>query len=1113
MMSHNGDGTRAASRPADPAIGFGVLGPLEVVDGSGVPAGIGGPRLRVLLTALLLDAGHVVTGERLIDDLWEGDPPAGAVNALQSLVSRLRRSLPAEARPLIESHQVGYRLAVDRDRIDAHRFTGLAGRGKQELASGDATAAAVTLRRALELWRGPAFVDAAGHEFARAAAARYEQTRGACLEDRVEADLTLGRAAELLPELEALVAAEPLRERRRGQLMRALYAAGRQADALGVYEDTRRVLTGELGVDPSPELEKIHLAVLRHDPALVPSGGAHPEPAPPPSAQAPRAADTPPAPTRRTNLRAQLTSFVGRDREVADISDALKADRLVTLTGPGGAGKTRLAGEVGARVADGAPDGVWFVPLAPLRDPADVPHAVLAALGLREHTLVPTGLTVAPVPGDATERLVGALEASRTLIVLDNCEHLVDVAAALADRLLADCAGVRVLATSRAALGITGERLWPVPPLGMPPADVPAERAREYPSVRLLAERAQAVRPGFTIDDANVAAVATICRQLDGMPLAIELAAARLRAMSPDQVADRLGDRFRLLTAGSRTALPRHQTLRAVVEWSWDLLTDAERTLARRLSVFGGGATLAAAERVCAGDGLAGHEVLAVLAGLVDKSLVEMDAGSGGGDLRYRMLETVRAYGAEKLTAAGEDDRVGAAHTRHYLSVVTEAEPRLRTADQLPTLAMLDAEHGNLTAAVHRAVTGGDVDSALRLLAGACWYWMLRGRSAEARTWSRQILAIAGPTPPPGLGGAYAIASFVCMDENSVDGLDDARAVFRRLREMRDAAPEEFTWPVFRMLDLAEPFIDRDEAAAVAVTDRLAADADPWVAAVSWLARSLMWANFGRIVESEEVFPVAIERFRAVGERFGLAQALSGYSEPLSTRGAHDEAIAALAEARRLGEELTGRPDQHISARLAYLRERAGDLAGARADLAVRHEEAARQDDDVALLYGRFVDVEVARREGDLAAARAYLEVARSSVPADRRGPAHMMEGLLQQSAAWLAIAESDPAAALRSAETAVARMTAPPAHDMPMAASSVECLAAAVYASGDPERAAELLGAAEAMRGAPDIGSPDVTATMAAVRASLGEAAYATALNRGRTRTTDDVRASLSPP
>ena len=367
-----------------------------------------------------------------------------------------------------------------------------------------------------------------------------------------------------MPGLEVLAAEHPLRERLRGQLIRALYAAGRQAEALAAYEDLRRRLADELGVDPSPELQEIHLAVLRADPAL--------------------AAPTPAA-SPRTNVPAQLTSFVGRDRDLTGVADLLDRHRLVTLVGPGGAGKTRLAGEVGVRVLDRFPDGVWLVELAPATGGDQVPQAVLAGVGLPAAGPETDGSS----PRDALGRLVDLVARRRALIVLDNCEHLVEAAAHTAGELLARCPDLRILATSREPLGITGEALAPVAPLGLPPAGATPELALEHPAVRLLADRAAAVRPGFAVDEVTVGPMVEICRRLDGLPLAIELAAARLRSLPVEEVAARLDDRFRLLTGGSRTALPRHRTLRAVVAWSWDLLEPAERQLADRLAVFPGG--------------------------------------------------------------------------------------------------------------------------------------------------------------------------------------------------------------------------------------------------------------------------------------------------------------------------------------------------------------------------------------------------------------------------------------------------------------------------------------------------------------------------------------------
>jgi predicted ATPase len=396
-------------------------------------------------------------------------------------------------------------------------------------------------------------------------------------------------------------------------------------------------------------------------------------------------APAPAAEPARTNLRAQITSFVGRDADIARIAAVLGEARLVTLTGPGGSGKTRLANEAAATLVDRMPEGVWLAELGPVVDPVDLPQAVLSLFGARELGLLarrgPRGGS-SPVP--PRERVVEAIADKQLLLVMDNCEHLVAPAAALIDVLLARCPRLRVLATSREPLGITGEVLHPVGPLAMPAGEVTPAEASRFPAVRLFVDRGAAARPGFGVDRRTVRPVLDICRALDGIPLAIELAAARLRALSPEQIAARLDDRFRLLAGGSRAAMPRHQTLRGVVDWSWDLLSDPERVLARRLAVFPGGATLEAAEQVCAGPELAGldrGEVLWLLVALVEKSLVV--ASEDGAEVRYSMLETMRAYGQERRLEAGEDEALRRAHADYFLELAEEAEPHLRRAEQL----------------------------------------------------------------------------------------------------------------------------------------------------------------------------------------------------------------------------------------------------------------------------------------------------------------------------------------------------------------------------------------------------------------------------------------------
>src|SRR6266511_2902335 len=767
---------------------IGILGPLEVRVGFGEPVEVVGPRLRSLLVRLALDPDRVVVVSQLVDAVWGEEPPAQAANALQSLVSRLRRLLP----DVVGSHPAGYRLALDPEAVDAVQFEALARAGRGELRR-DPGQAAATLREALALWRGPALADAAEAGFAEPAAVRLEALRLGALEDRIEADLALG-ADDLVAELDELVAQHPHRERLHGQLMRALARAGRQADALAAYERLRVRLADELGVDPSEELRAVHLAVLRGEVPPAAAGQA-PQVPPPPSG------DTAPATAARTNLRAQITSFVGRDDDIARITGVLADARLVTLTGPGGAGKTRLAGEAAARLVDRMPDGVWMVELGSEVDPADLPQAVLALFGARELALL------AP-------RGTGA--------------------AAVTDLLLGRCPGLRVLATSREPLGITGEVLHPVGPLALPGDGVTPAEALRYPAVRLFADRAAAARPAFGVDGTTLGPVLRICGALDGIPLAIELAAARLRSLTPEQVAARLDDRFRLLSDGGRPALPRHQTLRAVIDWSWDLLGDAERVLLRRLAVFAGGATLDAAERVCAAPGLGGHapdEVLYLLASLVDKSLVVADERVG--EVRYAMLETVRAYGEERRREAGEDDALRRAHAEYFRDLAEQADPQLRRGDQQRWIERLVVERDNLHVALRWAVDRGDAVLACRLVAGLGWYWFLRSLRAEATEWASQALELPGEVPAVVRARVLVVGAFIAIS----GGVDVDRSM-TRLEEAVEIVhglpaddPDRFH-PTLAFLDVRLPILRNDDTTALDQARKLGGHPDPWVRAL-----------------------------------------------------------------------------------------------------------------------------------------------------------------------------------------------------------------------------------------------------------------------------------------
>ncbi|MEV0150179.1 MULTISPECIES: BTAD domain-containing putative transcriptional regulator [unclassified Nonomuraea] len=940
---------------------FEILGPARVVGEDREPVPLGGPRLRALLALLALDAGRVVGADLLVDGLYGERPPEGVANALQSQVSRLRRALGRER---VEFHPAGYRLVADPEDVDARRFARLAAEGRRALAAGDARRAAELLHEALGLWRGRPLADV---PHAGPAAAGLEELRLAATEDRIQADLELGRHRELVAELRRLTAAHPLRERPHSQLMRALYGGGRQAEALNAYEQARRVLDDELGVEPGPELSATHLAVLRGDLSLTPgrpvAGGMRAGEARVAEAGVEEGGEA--GGGRRHGVRAQLTSFVGRSEELRQVGAYLREARLVTLVGAGGAGKTRLAQEAAGR-ADG---DVCVVQLAPLAVGGDVPKAVLAALGVRDPLLSGPGRPA----GDPVARLVAALAGRDLLLVLDNCEHLVEAAAELADALLAACPALRVLATSREALGITGERVLPVAPLSLPPPGASGLLGRPddllgYPAVRLFADRAAAVRPGFAVDVANAAAVAGVCRALDGLPLAIELAAARLRTISLEDVAARLDDRFRLLAKGSRTALPRHQTLRGVVAWSWDLLGESEQRLARRLAVFAGGATPEAAERVC---GVAED----VLFALADKSLVEVVDG------RYRMLETIRAFCAERLAEAGETEEVRAAHAAYYLDLALTADRHVRRAEQLAWLARLDAESGDLDAAVRWAAETGHTELGLRLLAAAACYWWMRGHRLTCAELARAVLAAAPARAPEGLEEEYGM----CVLVAAWGGEPDA-ALRARLSELRRLLPPERLPARVEFLTLVLPMFvgppPKDVEGLRALWAGAGQSMTPWTLALSHCGIALVEQLAGRLDEARTEFEQALTAFRELGERWGTTLVLSGLGDLAFAQGDYVTVYELAGQALETARELGAVPDVAQSLCLrADAALRLGDPQGARAGYERADELARRVASSETTARAQVGLGEVAMRRGDLAEARARMEQALAECP------------------------------------------------------------------------------------------------------------------------------------
>jgi non-specific serine/threonine protein kinase len=687
-----------------------------------------------------------------------------------------------------------------------------------------------------------------------------------------------------------------------------------------------------------------------------------------------------------TNLPLQLSSFVGRERELATTRELLAAHRLVTLTGPGGGGKTRLALGVAGRLRNGPdaarayPDGLWLAELAPLGDAGLVPRDVAAALGIQ------------PDPGEpAPAALTRALARRRLLLVLDNCEHVAAAAAALAAALLRGCPGVRILATSREPLRVGGETVWRVPSLTTPdPERRPGPDAlRRTDAVRLFVERARAAAPGFALTADNAAAVAQVCHQLDGLPLAIELAAARVASLGVETLARRLDERFRLLTGGDRTALPRQQTLRAAVDWSYDLLTDQERLLFARLSVFAGGFTLEAAEAV---GGDPGCDVLDLLPRLVDKSLVLAEARPAGAT-RYRLLETLRQYGRERLVAAGEAAAVHERHADHFRALATQAHLRRDTANRdrgvrlRRWLAQATAEHDNFRRALRwygdraRAGDAAAAQRGLELAVALFQFWYVRGYLGECATWLRTFLAHRGTAAPTGTR-ARALTWLASVSRLTGAGEAEALAMNEQSREVARRAGDRWEEAV-ALYNLGAHGQARDVAGARARLEEALAimrelDGKVWIAAVLHDLGNVAF-RLGDLDGARSFQEQAVAIHHEIGEEWLQSNTLERLSHTVEARGDPERALALCQEALRLCRSLDARPwVASVLVRLAALYRARGDLPRARALLeesaAIRRQTGTRRFTGAALREL----AEVARLQGDLTAARAALEEARA---------------------------------------------------------------------------------------------------------------------------------------
>jgi predicted ATPase/DNA-binding SARP family transcriptional activator len=888
-------------------VNYRLLGRLEV-DADGVDLTPVRPKQRALLALLLLRAGEVVAIDDLVEGLWGPRPPETAHKALHGHISALRKRLGAER---IETRPPGYRLGLAAgDELDVQRFE----RGVAAARTDGSSARSRRLREALALFRGEPLSDFRYEEFATSEAARLEELRLTVVEEQIDAELELGRHAEVVPQLERLVVDHPLRERMRAQLMLALYRAERQADALQAFQEARVRLVDELGIEPGPALQRLERQILNHDPELAAPDALSPE-----RNLASEGANLPPQPT----------PLIGREREIEEVTDLLRRSdvRLVTLTGTGGTGKTRLAVQAAAALIDTFADGVVFVGLAPLQDPDLVLTTTAQALGvgaMSRETL-------------ATD-LARALQNRELLLVFDNFEHLLAAAPSVAD-LAAGAAGVKLLVTSRAPLRLSAEHVYPVSPLPTPAGDEDVDGLLQCESVALFEARAQAVRPDFAVNVTNAGAVADICGALDGLPLAIELAASRVGVLPPAAMSQRLDHALMLLVGGAQDAPERQRTLRATIDWSYEILEQAEQRLFVRLAVFAGGCTIEAAESVC-GDDL---DAVDGLASLTDMGLTRLEGSDE--EPRFTMLETIREYAAERLELSEEASTLRCRHAEHFLALAEEAEPNLiGVGSHAEWLDRLERDHDNLRAALDWLEASGDSGGALRLTAALWRFWDLKRYLVEGRRRLESALRAAEHPPAARAKVLSGAADFALTTGDTAAGGRWAREALELHRRLGDAWGSAFSqlmvasatgqegdWP--RAQELAGESVrqfrelgDRHYALRAAgwyawadyeggdlerareLSEEILLEArmehDPFAEGVALAFLADIAVDQGRVQDAVSAAESSYRIFRDLGDLLNIAICVCSFARVLTLAGKPEAAARVLASSEALHEEI-----------------------------------------------------------------------------------------------------------------------------------------------------------------------------------------------------------------
>jgi predicted ATPase/DNA-binding SARP family transcriptional activator len=977
-----------------------LLGPMQInADGGVLP--LPNAAERALLAVLVLSPGRLIPAATLIDRLWsEHDLPADPVNALQTRVSKLRRALSEADVHIIVRDGVGYRADIARDSVDVHRFVDGIRSARATVGADDPALALAGYDEALDFWRAEPLADFAAQPWASVEAARLIQMRLAALTERSELALRLGRYVEVAADLDPFVAENPTHERLVGLLMTALYRGGRQADALQRYQHTRSVLVEELGLEPSAALRSLHQRILQHDAELAgPSAEQSNTTRDGRSGPARRGADGSSFRRPGAAVPAAVEDLVGRETELGVVDGLLSAGRLVSLIGPGGSGKTTVAFAAARAVQAAYPDGAWVAHLAAVRAADEVPLAVADALGVPLDGSAPGS--------DLSDRVVAYLSRRQALLVLDNCEHVLDASARLTHEILAACPAVRVLVTSREALAIPGEVQVAIAPLPVPPPRTPHDEVLTFPAARLFAQRATAAGVRLGGSHTELGAVAQVCRQLDGIPLALELAAARLSTLSPVELAGRLADGFELLTGGARTADARQRTLRATVEWSYNLLRPDEQVMFWRLAIFQGGWTLPAAEAVTSDARIPPSRTLELLGGLVARSLVISERAD---HTRYRMLDTLRHYAVDRLEDSGEREMLAERHATYFAGLAEHAERSHRGGLRQTDMRALREDQPNLRAAMSWLTSEPSrIDQALNLGGALGWFWHL-GRHLEGRKTLAELLA-SGTGSPSARARALQAVSLVerprgCLVHPSPRCAETAEQSL----ELFNRAGDEHRAALSRILLAVEGVTGSHPARTAQLlqqAERVFTDEqDTWGHAVIAFVRMECNLKSGNRRRAMQIGRAGIEAFRSVNDAWGLSAMLYHLGWGLRQFGRYADAVPVLEEATDVAQSAGlyntaqwALADKGIA--LLYLGEL--DAAGEAFDRArTASEEVGDAAGDVLASYGYGLS---ARINGDWQRAREQFDIA---LPGFDRLGTPVMSGLAM--AALARCDESDDA-------------------------------------------------------------------------------------------------------